>query len=406
MQRFLRLLLVVGASFVFVVTGQDASNGTSPALDNNNTSTRIKNESTSVPPDLSSSSSSSPQPENSSPETTPSPTTLPVNSSAAVELQPRLIRYEEDSSWLCSGTGDTTGSSVGRHLGCSCVNLETGGLLEADCSGRWIGSGLEIPPYLNISVHVRLLDMSGNELTGITESTFGECDSVFSLYLMNNHIEDISGLGKCRFLQKVDLSWNKLERIGEQTFTNLSRLRELDLSNNNITDVAGGAFGGLISLKRLVLASNPLGNELMSGDEYTLDLGGMVELEELDLSNCSFPDFPLYLFEGNGTTSAVTSLKKLVLKNNMISYLSDGLLHKLGHLEALDLSGNWFQRIEPYAFVGLTSLRSLRLDKMPYLESIEAHAFAGLVELKELHCQKNHFLHHIDPMAFRVTIYY
>jgi hypothetical protein len=96
------------------------------------------------------------------------------------------------------------------------------------------------------------------------------------------------------------------------------------------------------------------------------------------------------------------NLKKLSLKNNQISSLSEVLLHQLSSLTALDLSGNWFETIPPYSFMGLNSLKILHLNNMPFLRHVDNYAFAGLISLKEFIAQKNHFLTHIEVFAFRV----
>jgi Leucine-rich repeat (LRR) protein len=319
--------------------------------------------------------------------------TGPSTSQTPVKIQPRTqTRINDPNGLLCEPDND----EIGRHLGCSCANLTVGGIVTADCSEKWIGmKNISLPHRMNISRHVRILDLSKNELTFVDEDTFGDCDGLFSLILHKNHIQEIQGL-HCKWLKKLDLSWNNIQGLSNDAFQNLTRLQELDLSYNNLLFVEPKALDQLHLLRTLNLASNPLGKELNYADDYTLALDNLINLTELDMSNCSFPDFPLSLITGS------VNLKRLVLRNNQISSLSDGLLHQLSELTELDLSGNWFETITPQMFLGLQSLRFLRIDKMPFLKTIEAHAFAGLISLDELSCQKNHYLTLIDPMAFRV----
>lgn len=123
----------------------------------------------------------------------------------------------------------------------------------------------------------------------------------------------------------------------------------------------------LKNLRVLNLASNPLGQELNFYSDYILSLDNLVLLETLDLSNTSLPDFPLSLIQGT------KNIKRLRLANNMITYLPEGVLHELTSLEYLDLSGNWFETLVPFGFNGLSTLRILILDRMPYLKKIEQH---------------------------------
>ncbi len=56
--------------------------------------------------------------------------------------------------------------------------------------------------------------------------------------------------------------------------------------------------------------------------------------------------------------------------------------------------------IPNYAFHGLTNLKTLILNNLPYLERIDPLAFHDLRTLDTLQCQKNKKLEYIDPYAF------
>ncbi|ODM94931.1 Leucine-rich repeat neuronal protein 2 [Orchesella cincta] len=298
-----------------------------------------------------------------------------------------------NSSLLCETDNDT----IGQHLGCSCTFVGTmEKILKADCSKQWIGSNDTrlLPPRLNVSHHVKILDLSENQLTHVNMETFGSCESVEILQLNDNGMQLFEGLS-CARLLSLDLSRNKLQNLTSLALANMVRLVELDLSFNELLFLEPNTFEPLKMLRRLNLGSNLLGMELFYMENYVLSLKNLDRLEELDLSNSSLPDFPEYLI--NGTTH----LKKLKLRDNLIQLISNGVFEQMHELKTLDLSGNLFETLEPYQFVGLQKLQTLVVDKMITLKSIQEHAFAGLTSLHELSCQTNYHLTLIDPMAFR-----
>ncbi|CAL8091708.1 unnamed protein product [Orchesella dallaii] len=299
----------------------------------------------------------------------------------------------QDLGLLCESDND----SVGQHLGCNCNSVgKIQKLLQADCSKKWIGYNdtLLLPPQLNVSRHVRILDLSDNYLTKVNMETFGNCEAVEILQLNDNEIQSFEGVSCFRVL-KLDLSHNRLQNLTNTALANMGRLVELDLSFNELLFLEPNTFEPLKMLRVLNLGSNLLGMELFYMEDYILSLKNLERLEELDLSNSSLPDFPEYLI--NGTTH----LKKLKLRDNLIQFISSGVFEEMHELTALDLSGNLFGTIEPYQFVGLRKLQTLILDKMRTLKSVQEHAFAGLPSLRELSCQMNYYLTVIDPMAFR-----
>lgn len=135
----------------------------------------------------------------------------------------------------------------------------------------------------------------------------------------------------------------------------------------------------LKNLRILNLASNPLGLELNQFSDYILSLDNLVFLEDLNLSNTSLPDFPLSLI--NGTKN----IKRLTLSNNMITFLPEGILQELTSLEYLDLSGNYFETLAPFGFNGLSALKTLVVDRMPYLKKIEQHVLQKNTSSNAMH---------------------
>lgn len=266
---------------------------------------------------------------------------------------------------LCEPDTDSTG----QHLGCSCTRyVDVDSILKADCSKLWIGYNdtLNLPPQLNISRHVRFLDLSHNQLKSLTPTTFGDCEALQILKVSDNLLQSYLGVN-CSRLMKLDLSHNRLKNLTTDALALTPCIVELDLSFNDLLFLDPNCFSQLKNLRTLKLGSNRLGMELFYSEEYILRLNNLESLEELDLSNSSLPDFPLYLI--NGTTH----LKKLSLRNNLIQFIGSGVFEQLGELTDLDLSGNLFTEIAPSQFYGLSSLHILLLDKMTQLTAIREH---------------------------------
>jgi len=95
------------------------------------------------------------------------------------------------------------------------------------------------------------------------------------------------------------------------------------------------------------------------------------------------------------------NLKRLLLSNNYIYLLPEGVFSGLTQLEELDISGKHLSHLEADAFAGLHNLRKLTIDNSKQLTRIHAHAFAGLPNLQTLQCEKNYHLSDINPLAFR-----
>lgn len=267
---------------------------------------------------------------------------------------------------ICESDQET----VSRHLGCSCSTYSEihKGFFKADCSNNWIGYNdtLSLPPRVNVSLLVRILDLSKNYLKAIDTDTFGECEAVQALRLSDNEIQSFKGVS-CPRVMTLDLSRNRLKNLTAEDFSGLARLVELNLSFNELLFLDPRTFEQLKGLRSLNLASNNLGLELFYGEEYMLSLANLTSLRELDLSNSSLPDFPRYLIQGT------SHLRRLSLRDNLIQFISSGVFEEMGELETLDLSGNLFEEFVPNQFLGLSNIQTLVLDKMRKLTTIREH---------------------------------
>jgi Leucine-rich repeat (LRR) protein len=89
---------------------------------------------------------------------------------------------------------------------------------SANCADQQIGynNSFNLPLKLNISRHVRILDLSKNHIKILDENTFGDCEGLTELNLHKNHISFVKQLN-CSRIKKLDLSWNQLHNLTNES---------------------------------------------------------------------------------------------------------------------------------------------------------------------------------------------
>ncbi|ELU15552.1 hypothetical protein CAPTEDRAFT_96861, partial [Capitella teleta] len=228
------------------------------------------------------------------------------------------------------------------------------------------------------------------------------------------------------FTRILDLSANRITGISNNSFTNLKNLTDLSLRDNGMTSIQAGVFKGLISLNTLDLSQNQgicgLPDELFAG----------LVLQRLDLNSCKcktinpkafinltlsslglnrnhlthFPRFSdreetfsfrqsLYNMElvGNAIIEVTksdfegfNSLTELNLGHNSLSFIPNQCFQRLNKLRVLILNRNKIRLIGNLSFIS-TSLRELYLNENPvfYWTDKSGDSFRGLVNLRELY---------------------
>ncbi|XP_029429721.1 leucine-rich repeat neuronal protein 2 [Rhinatrema bivittatum] len=107
------------------------------------------------------------------------------------------------------------------------------------------------------------------------------------------------------------------------------------------------------------------------------ELGYLLNLTELDLSQNSFSDI------GSFTLETMPQLLSLHLEENQISQLPDNSFSNLGHLQELYLNHNQLCHISPRAFMGLGNLLRLHLNSN-LLRTVDSRWFQVLPNLEVL----------------------
>jgi len=207
------------------------------------------------------------------------------------------------------------------------------------------------------------LDMSYNVIRDMKPVSF--CPNLKELYLANNKIKTMAGLGGLTQLRKIDLGANRIRIMDSEELSGLQNLEELWIGKNKIECIQG--LEKLTKLRRLDVQSNRL---------TTIDnLQSQVDtLEELYLAHNGITN------EGasqspTGLALPFTQLSTLDLSRNRITNTKP-----FAHLEALEelwLSGNkvtTFEDIEPLHKLGTADnacLDGIYLEYNPVADDFE-----------------------------------
>ncbi|XP_069748655.1 tsukushi isoform X2 [Narcine bancroftii] len=272
-------------------------------------------------------------------------------------------------------------SNVGSHLTVVPIPLDTSYLVLSHNHLKAISPLMFTGPGYTTLVS---LDLSYNEIAGMSSSIFSKLKYLEALNLSHNTLEELEeGIFSNMPLGEVDLSSNRFHNINLDTFAakghmmkplsvNLSRnvittvvrsldksipniysldfsgnrlrtvpthylanipLRYLSLARNEITSIPGNAFMGLQELTHLSLQGLPELTEL-SSDSFR----GLKSLQALDLSH-SYKLWSLNVAVFDG----LSSLQDLRLENSGVATLPGGILNYLPAIKTITVGDSWLR---------------------------------------------------------------
>jgi Leucine-rich repeat (LRR) protein len=226
--------------------------------------------------------------------------------------------------------------------------------------------------------HLKLLDLSANQITRIETTYFSNLNKLKVLILSNNSLNTLlpDVFSASTELIDLNLSHNSFEALSKNTFVHLINLLRLDLSNNTINDLPHNTFKGLDNLEILDLANNKLH---VIPFQLFKDLQSM---ETLILSNNMLVSFLDNFFLLN------KPLRILKIDNNLLEKISKNSLHGLSNLHELDASSNKLIFIDRDAFDSLENLRYLNL-RNNQIYTFSQSVWSGLKNLQILDLSRN-----------------
>ncbi|XP_071531802.1 toll-like receptor 6 [Panulirus ornatus] len=242
------------------------------------------------------------------------------------------------------------------------------------------GKESHLPP--ECSLPLEHLDLSHNQVTEMTERTFGSAKDLQTLSLKHNRLAHLSdwAFDGLRHLKRLDLSHNRLVAVPRSALTDLRQLRDLNLANNSLSVLPPAAFSSLGQLLTLDLSHNQLRLEPSVG-LFT----GLTHLVVLDVSH------NLLVHLNPDTLKDLHSLQVLRVSHNQLSHLSDANFASLAKLHTLDVMHNQLTMLSSRALLGLVVLNRLSLDHNQ-LESVHKDAFDNCTSLHHLSLAHNELL--------------
>ncbi|KAL2305691.1 hypothetical protein Nmel_003577 [Mimus melanotis] len=204
-------------------------------------------------------------------------------------------------------------------------------------------------------------------------------------------------------LQRLDLSNNLLEEVNGTEIANLPQLRVLSLRHNHLWSVRWGSET-LSSLLKLDLSFNELssvpschGSALPNLRWLSLAGNPLIEIQPLAFS--CYPQ--LQVLNLSATLLGQDDSGGIRDSAFAISTQPNEAMNRTGNsISVLDLSGTFFEKIQPEWARDLANLRLLHLTNMPRLRSLDGDFFKSLPGLQELHCQDSHSLGFVQTEMF------
>nr|CAD7393867.1 unnamed protein product [Timema cristinae] len=288
---------------------------------------------------------------------------------------------------------------------------------------RWAGlHALPTQPFTAAAIPLRALDLSGNSLRRLADSTASYYP--FGLYALSTNYANGLGIGKVELEEvnphlrggrvgnhfgkttpsspnrdsnldlpvlssraqhnkrELHLDRNSLPKVPSSSLNGPKALRVLSLKENRISSVAANSFFAQTSLEKIDLGTNML--VTLEGGAFS----GLVRLRELNLGRNKFTRFNSDVFQDSANLALQPELERLDFSRNNIANIAPGTFLGLRQLKHLDISLNALRTVEDDAFEGLENLESLSLKDNNIL-LIPASALGRLPHLSVLQMDFN-----------------
>ncbi|XP_042238648.1 leucine-rich repeat-containing G-protein coupled receptor 4-like isoform X2 [Homarus americanus] len=195
---------------------------------------------------------------------------------------------------------------------------------------------------------LQYLKLSGNRISSVSPKAFHRLP-LQNLYLDNNHLSGLlTGSLPTRMLE-LSLEDNFFSSV-PPSVTPLTNLQFLNLARNKISGLRVGELQGLRSLTSLSLHQN----KITTIEEAALE--SLPQLQVLDLTENHLVEVPAAILR-------CSQLTRLLLGNNQVTYLGEGVFTGLAKLEQVVIQGNPLLTVHQDAFTHLPSLTKLILKE-------------------------------------------
>ncbi|KAG7309738.1 hypothetical protein JYU34_004236 [Plutella xylostella] len=311
---------------------------------------------------------------------------------------------------------DQVGSATALKVNCSYNRIVT---LTDSNAPSFFTSNFYAPPKAQslgtVSVNIRVLDFSHNNITYIAPYYFRHADLTLSeLHLSHNRIRNITRevFGSMLMLQYLDLSHNQIFDLEYDCFKKVKNLQIVDMSHNHIIEIPVEIFQEMQTLSSVDLSDNHIrqladnlipssalerldlsDNELSRIPTNCLSQGAAGNLVEFDLSGNNIPavaiaDLVLRFRSGEGEYWQEepdyndeymyhTARRDHQRVFHQKKQYPQNILYK--SLAWLDLSNNHLVRIEGGSFAAVPRLKWLDIsNNSPFTTERGNSVFKGL----------------------------
>ncbi|XP_013865162.1 trophoblast glycoprotein [Austrofundulus limnaeus] len=186
----------------------------------------------------------------------------------------------------------------------------------------------------SIPANTKLLFITGNNISHISEDSFPALDLLTELYL----------------------SGNQMESVDAKAFQNLPKLTRLDLSNNRIQNFSETAFPEGSKLQVLNLSRSLYNHNFTDELLSFLRSSNLSQLRSLDLSNNDVVSLP------DGIFTALSKLISLNLRNSSLLTVQTGVLWNSSLLQDLDLRDNRLKDLPVATLLDFSLIPDLRIQ--------------------------------------------
>ena len=261
------------------------------------------------------------------------------------------------------------------------------------------------PTVFNKSQSLHKLMLQNNSLTMLTSQLFSGLTNLTVLNLSRNAISSHllasdTFSSDLKHLKVLDISYNQMSKLETSIFASLSSLQVLNLKHNQFHSITSGVFAFQNRLQILSLSRNNIENiekdafvGLVSLTSLSLDHNRIRNLydNQLDESASTLEDISFnsnLLKEVPRTVGILRQLRTLDLGENEIGELNPTDFSSLKKLYGLRIAGNRIGKITKQHFANTTTLHVLNLAHNQLAE-IEQGAFNELQNLRALRLDNN-----------------
>lgn len=241
------------------------------------------------------------------------------------------------------------------------------------------------------SEHLRSLRdirLSYNAIESLVPRTFHSLAEVTTVVLTNNRIHTIQqfAFDNLPKLVTVNLAYNRIEQIELHAFRGLPNLLKLDMQSNKLREFSWDVMSNCTNA--FMAASLNLSDNLISHLQTGKGLHetNRLHIKTIDLRNNLLSEFPDTTFL---SVLVPNSLKKLLLGNNKIAALADGILQINCHdLQVLELQQNSIEELGRLSMSGAINLQVVNLSDN-WIEHIPSGFFANMKRLRVINLANN-----------------